>query len=225
VKTVGGADGRIYEFWSARQRMGKTTALRSRAVDLARTPSVSSVFWPDLKGEIDPRRLPLKSVAIWHSMSDYYNAEELPRLVVWRLGHDPDAYRPMFALAGALGDIAVLIDEAYEFAPSGARFTGPDELRAIVLAGAHLPREEDGVMRPCHLIVAAQYPRSIHHLMWAQAYTVMCGVSSGENTFQWLRANFSTPSFDAVTAVAELDPYEWVTLRGARPRLPGYGKI
>lgn len=224
MKVVGFENGRVYEFWTAKQRAGKTTAIKARAVDLARHPSVHSVWILDRLGEWAPRDLPLASVVIWHDLADLARANEMPRLVIWRRGQDAEAYTSILAEAIALGDIAIFIDEAYQFAPSGARWTGTDELQSIVLAGAHLPRRDDRELRPCHLVVAAQYPKSVHHLMWAQAYTIMVGASSGENTFEWLRQNFSTPDYDAPARVAALPLYSWECVRGKRPALPGYGK-
>jgi hypothetical protein len=210
----------VYEFWTARQRAGKTFALRARAVDLARHPSVLSVWILDRLGEWYPHELPLASCVVCSDLPALLRASEMPRCVIFRLGQDPHAYTSILKAAADLGDVCVVIDEAYDFAPSGARFTGSDELRAIVLAGAHLPRAEDGEMRPVHLLVAAQYPKSVHHLLWSQAYTVIVGVSSGDNTFEWLRSNFSTPDYDAVVAVASLPLYSWECVRGEMPHLP-----
>jgi hypothetical protein len=225
LKVVGHENGRVYEFWTARQRAGKTTAIKCRAVDMALHPSVHSVWVLDRLGEWNPRDLrPVKSVAIWHDLGELRHASEMPRIVVWRCGQDAAAYTSILREAAALGDIVVILDEAYEFAPGGAAWTGTPELRAIVLAGAHLPRKSDGELRPCHLIIAAQYPKSCHHQMWAQSYTIMCGLSAGENTFQWLRSNFSRPDYDAAGRVSSLHLYEWECVRGERPALPGYGK-
>ena len=219
MKVAGGRDGRVYEFWSARQRAGKTTALRSRAVAMARAPSVHSVWVLDRLGEWSPSELPIASCVIWHDVGELDRADEMPRLVIWRLGSAVEPYTAVLRAAIEEGDVCVIMDEAYDFAPSGARFTGTDELRSIVLAGAHLPRRGDRELRPCHLIVAAQYPRSVHHLVWAQAYTVIVGLSSGENTFEWLRANFSTPSYDAAARVSALELYRWECVRGDMPQI------
>lgn len=224
MKVVGIKNGRVYELWCAKQRAGKTTAIKCRAVDLARHPSVASVWVLDRLGEWTPGDLPIKSCVVWRDLSELRRSDELPRLVIWRRGSDAAAYLSILQEAIAIGDVAIIIDEAYEFAPSGARWTGSDDLQSIVLAGAHLPRRADGELRPCHLVVACQYPKTIHHLMWSQAYTIMVGASSGENTFEWLRANFSTPDYDAPGAVARLKLYRWECVRGDRPSLPGYPK-
>jgi DNA helicase HerA-like ATPase len=161
----------------------------------------------------------LQSVAIVRSTSAYLQLEEIPRVVIWQLGRHVSQYvRPMLE-AVELGDVAIVLDEAYEYAPSGARWTGPDVLRDIVLAGRHLARA-DGEIRPTHLVVATQYPRTVHHLIWSQAYTVMVGVVAGEQTASWLRDNFGD---QALAAVRELKPYQWQAVAGVRPEMPGYG--
>jgi hypothetical protein len=219
------AGGRVYEFWSARQRQGKTTAARSRVVDLAHHASVKGVWVLDRLGEWRPRDLPLRSCVVCHSIGEFEALDTFPRCVIWHLGANAENYQGVLREAIRVGDIALVLDEAYEFAPSGSRWTGSEELRDIVLAGAHLARESDGEMRPTHLIVLTQYPKTVHHLLWAQAYVVMVGVSSGSQTFAWLRENFSTPDYDAEAAVSALRDYEWENVRGERPALPGYGKI
>lgn len=217
--------GRVYEFWTGRQRVaGKTTALRSRVRWLAHRKSISSVWVFDRLGEWsrpdNVKRLGIRSVRVYDRERDYVIDEELPRVVVWRLGTDPDRYGRVLAEARAIGDVAIVLDEAYEFAPTGSRWTGSIILREIVLAGAHLPRRSDGEMRPTHLIVAAQFPKSVHHLVWSQAYTVMAGRLSGKNSFDWLRDNFGE---EIESRARDLDPYHWICVHGTRPDMPGYG--
>lgn len=215
---------RIFEFWAGRQLIaGKTTALRARARWLASKASVRAVWWLGLgmKVETEKFELPPESVRVYESFADYLNDGEFRRIVVWQLGEDPSEYTAVIQEASELGDIALIIDECYEFAPAGAVWTGSHALKRVVLAGRHLPRRVDGEDRPTHLLIAAQYPRTVHHLVWSQAATVMCGVLSGENSFDWVRSNFGRT---ALAQVQALKPHEWLMLFGEkRPALPGYG--
>jgi hypothetical protein len=171
-----------------------------------------------------PRDLPVRSCVICRSIGEWDSLDEFPRVTIWRLGSRAEAYTPLFREAVALGDVAIILDEGYEFAPAGSSWTGREELREIVLAGAHLARASDGDLRPTHLLVATQYPRTVNLLLWSQAYTVMVGVSSGDATFKWLRENFDAPKYSASEVVARLKPYQWECVRGERPALPGYGR-
>lgn len=214
---------RMFEFYAGRQRQaGKSTALRARARWCARKASVRAVWWLDIGNEVDPARfhLPPESVRVYRSVSDYHADDEFPRVVVWKLGENVDDYTPVIVEAVELGDVALFVDEFYEFAPSGMGWTGSRVLRKVVLAGAHQSRRDDGAIRPTHLFVATQYPRSIHHLVWSQAATVMCGVLSGEQSYDWVKANFGK---EALAKVQALRPHEWICLFGKRPELPGYG--
>ncbi len=226
MRVVAEKEGRIYEFWTGRQRVaGKTTALRSRVRWLAGHRSVLSVWVFDRLNEWGRpdalARLGVRSTAIYRRFSDYHDAEEHPRVVIWQLGAAAANYDRVLAEAAQLGDVAIVLDEAYEFAEAGGSWTGSEVLRSIVFAGAHLPRRRDGEMRPTHLIVACQYPKSVHSQIWQQAYTVMVGVLAGKAAFTWVRDNFG----DEVEGYArDLKPFEWLCVHGERPELPGYGK-
>lgn len=210
---------RVFEFWCARQGTGKTTALRSRVRSLAKMRSVVSVWVFDRLNEWVPKSLGLNSVEVVRSIAQYLSLDCIPRVVIWQLGRHVSQYvRPMVE-AVELGDVVVVIDEAYEYAPTGARWTGPEILRDIVLAGRHLPRA-DGAIRPTHLIVATQYPRTVHHLVWSQAYCVMVGLTSGEQTAAWLRDNYGDKALETARA---LKPYQWAAVHGEKPPMPGYG--
>jgi hypothetical protein len=222
VRTVN-KEERMFEFYAGCQLLaGKSTALRARARWCASKASVKSSWWLDIGNEVDPARfhLPPAAVRVYRSTSEYFADEEFPRVAVWKLGEDVESYTPVIAEAVELGDIALFIDEFYEFAPSGMGWTGSKILRRVVLAGRHQPRRDDGDIRPTHLFIATQYPRTIHHLVWSQAATVMCGVLSGEQSYDWVRANFGK---EQLVRVKALKNHEWLCLKGTRPALPGYG--
>jgi hypothetical protein len=227
MRVVAEQEGRIYECWFGRQRVaGKTTALRARVRWLARHTSVQSVWVLDRGREWgrpeNIRRLKVASVALYRSFSDYHADGEIPRVVLWQLGPRAESYTRVLSEAASLGDVAIVIDEAYEFAEAGSTWTGSEILRSIVFAGAHLERREDGEMRPCHLIVAAQYPKSIHYAIWQQAYTVMVGQLAGKSSFTWIRDNHGE---EMEERARKLKPFEWLMVHGRqRPELPGYGK-
>lgn len=211
---------RVFEVWVGEQRSGKTTALRARVRWLARMRSVTSVWVLDRLREWTPGQLGLTSCVVCRSLADYLKQrEEIPRVIIWQLGTDVAAYERVLGEAVYLGRIALVVDEAYEWAPAGATWTGSKTLREIVLAGRHL---EDGAGELCetHLLIAAQYPRSMHHLMWSQANVVMVGRFSGENTSRWLAQNFGKPTLARCAALPE---FGWCAVRGERPPLSGYG--
>lgn len=210
---------RAFEMWIGEQASGKTTALRARVRCLAHMRSVTSVFVFDRLREWSPAALGIKSCEIYRRHADYLAKEEIPRVVIWQLGSAVDPYERVIAEAVRLGDCAIVIDEAYEFAPTGATWTGSHILRECVLAGRHLQRH-DGELRPVHLIIATQYPKSVHHLMWSQANAIIVGRFSGENTSSWIVANFGK---EHLTACEKLKLYHWHACRGEMPDLPGYG--
>jgi hypothetical protein len=210
---------RVYELWIGAQKSGKTTALRARVRWLAHMRSVTSVWVFDRLNEWQPGQLGLKSCSVYKHTSDFLRNDEIPRVVIWKLGTEIAPYESVLAEAVRLGDVAIVLDEAYEWAPAGAVWTGSHVLREIVLAGRHL-EAVDGELHATHLIVAAQYPKSMHLLLWSQAYTVLVGKFSGEATAEWIRGNFGKTALSECEALGQ---FRWTAVRGERPDLPGYG--
>jgi hypothetical protein len=160
-------------------------------------------------------------------VADYlaHDSEHVPPVIVWQLGKDVEPYSEVFAEAIYIGDVALLIDECYKFAPAGPRWTGSDDLERICLSGRHLENSE-GEQQRIHLILALQYPRTMHHLLWSQADEVYCGQIIGEQSRQWVHRNFYRADFDALAYVDQIERYDFVPLlepdRGL-PELPRYG--
>jgi hypothetical protein len=210
---------RIFETWIARQRAGKTTALRSRVRALYRDTGIRSVWVLDALGEW-PDGLGLADV-VEVDRASYLDktSHGFPRVCLWRV--DPDDKLTIAFIwqeAVAQGDIALILDEASLYAP-GPHWTGEPMLKRIVLQGRHLP-DMCGKLRPTHLIVAVQYPRLVNHLVWSQSPVIMVGQVAGESTRKWIASNFGDP------ILAEADrvrPFGWIAVRGIKPSMPGYG--
>ena len=202
---------RVYEIWIGEQTSGKTFQLRNAIKSLSTRKSIDCIFICDRLGEFGdlPR---CEIVRDWSDMSRF---DELPRIISFQFGPDAEAYNIVFREAIEQGNVCIVLDEGYEFAPGGASWRGAQELKAIMFSGRHL-RNIAGKLCPIHLIVAAQYPKSIYHQFWGQANCVMCGVISGENTRNWIKGNFGEVQLKAVDM---LNKWEWFPLRG-RPACP-----
>jgi len=224
-RAVSGANQRYYEVWVGRQRSGKTTALRARARALAADPAVSSVWILDRTNEW-PGRFEYEFTR-YASVADYLADEDpdLPRVIVWQCGHDPAAYDEVWTEAIEVGNVAIIADECYQFAPAGPKFSGSPDLERICLSGRHLQNAE-GEHCVTHLVLALQYPRTMHHLLWSQAEEVYCGLIMGEQSRTWVKHAFDRSDFAALDAVDQVDRYDFVPLiepEKGLPDLPGYG--
>ena len=201
---------RHYEIWIGEQSSGKTHQLRRRIRVLEQKHRITAVFVCDRLNEYGD----LGEVV--HNFGDYAAAsdETIPRVVVFQFGPSAEDYELVFREALELGGCVIVLDEAYEFAPTGHVWRS-DQLKMVVLSGRHLPNAE-GKECVTHLLVATQYPRSVHHQLWGQARTVMVGKIAGENARQWVKLNFGQPALDRVD---QLEPWEWRKLRGPMPEL------
>lgn len=187
---------RIFEFWTGGQASGKTWQLRRRIAELAKRPSIRSVFVCDRLGEY------LDCGEVFYKLSDFLTKEKLPRVCVFNFGIHADLYRPVFKHAIGNGKVVLILDEAYDFAPTGSSWRGADDLLQIVLAGRHLRNWENELCQ-VHLLVATQYPRQVHHSIWSQAATVCASRLTGDNAADWLRGNFGKAALEKNSLLKE----------------------
>jgi len=206
---------RHYEIWIGNQGSGKTHQLRRRARLLAANSRVDCVLICDRLNEWgDFERLQAR---VYNHYADFVGdmGEGIPRVAIFQLGVDADAYDLVLLWAVRQGNCAVLLDEAYAFAPSGSTWRGSDVLQRIVFSGRHLSNE---IGEECvtHLLIGAQYARTMDHSLWEQARVIMCGRVEGKTQEQWIRENFGEEKWASVKRLGE---HEWTALRGSRPAL------
>jgi len=223
---------RIYEFWIAKQKSGKTTVIRARIRALINDPNIKSIWVLDRLEEF-PGNLDYEFQR-YGKFSDYladaYDEEDsgnMPQLILWQMGENPENYREVFREAMMQGDILLVLDEASEFSPAGPGWRGSTALRSICLRGRHL-QTYDGELARTHLIIATQYPRMMNHLLWDQSENIYCGIVSGELNLTWVKQNFGKEALEAVEAQKrfEFTEIQWYKERGFEnklPPLPGYG--
>lgn len=207
---------RIFEFWVGAQSSGKTYQLRKRARAVADRPSIRRVVVVAPPGE-------------WSDVADRISLADMDRaLVDWggprrpvlplvELG-DPVALERILRVCAAWGDCAVVLDESAFWIPSSLstealRQRSPALMRALV-RGRHLERS-DGMERPLHLIIAAQYPKSVHLLVRDQARTVMVSRPDGDATRDWIRADAGRVAMDRAQSLGD---HQWTPIRGRDPR-------
>ena len=201
---------RIFEFWTGGQASGKTYQLKRRIDELSRRKTIKSVFVCDRIGEY------LENGQVFYKFSDYLSMDKMPRVCVFALGLEPRAYDRIFKEAITQGDVVVVIDEGYEFAPAGAQWRGCVDLQRIVLAGRHLQNCQNQ-MRAVHLLVATQYPRQVHHSLCSQAAVVCSSRLLGDNATDWIRGNFGQA---AAAENATLKEHVFQVLRPENGKLP-----
>jgi len=206
---------RIFEIWCGEQRSGKTYQLADRIAALRVRPSIRCVLVFDRLGEY--------ASSVEHGDEPYTAHDKfiadvaergVPAVAVLQYGTEATPYWPAFSWAIREGDCVCVLDEAREFCPPGSSWRGAPHLREIVFAGRHL-RNAAGSMCVAGLIVATQYPRSVHHDVHEQAETVMVSRLRGENGRAWVLGNFGAPELERVDA---LDFQRWACLRGRDPR-------
>lgn len=200
---TGSANRRLFCAYVGAQGTGKTYQLGERILDLRSDEAVTSVFVLDRLREFsEPTARPVSSRAEYLRMIEKCDGT-IPRAVSFQLGLENDDYQWVLDEAIELGDVAIVIDEAYSFLPSGQPIKEP--WKSIVFAGRHLDTA-DGRSRPCHLVLATQYPRTVHAEVWSQANEVWCSRLVGDRARFWIRDYYGT---DEADAVAELAPREW----------------
>jgi len=206
---------RVYDFYVGRQSSGKTFTLKRRANYLAYRTRATSVFVLDTQYEWSDVWPDALSVESWGDyLAEMHEREFYPPVVVFQLGIEPDAYREVFLEAIAVGDVVLVIDEAYTFAPAGSTWRGDSDLRRIVYAGRHL-RNADGELSTVGIIAATQRPRSVHLDLWTQANNIVTTRVEGDNVRKWIAENFGS---EHLAPVADLPQYRWHVLRGSMPR-------
>jgi hypothetical protein len=208
-------DKRIFELWLGSQASGKTFALNRRIHQLARSDLVSSIWVLDSTGEwpLDTSIDDLVVIEAWH---EYRNlGDELPRVIVFRNALEWVTWPRLVEEAQAQGKVLLVIDEAYNWLPSAGALE--PSARSAILSGRHLPAL-DRRLYPLHIIAAAQYPRSVHHLLHEQAPVIITGRLEGELAESWVVGNFGREAWEHVAA---LEQWQFVTLRGERPAAPG----
>jgi len=204
---------RTYEIWIGGQASGKTYNLRKRAIYLSRLRSIQGVFICDRLNEYQPKDMP--GARRYRAFADYLMDDELPRIAIFQLDANALEYIPVFREAINQGDIALVLDEAYSFAPSGGgRFSGCEELQSIVYSGRHLLNVENE-LRPTHLLVGVQYPKTIYHGIWQQSRTILASKLAGKANKNWVVDNFGDN--DWITN-QRLQQYQFKALRGNLPK-------
>lgn len=204
---------RIFECWLGQQASGKTFALNRRIDTVAGLRAVSSVWVLDVTGEWLGLREGDPVVSSW---AEYYQSgDHLPRVLVFRDALDWVGWPRLVEEAQAQGRVCLVLDEVYNWLPASKPLE--PAARSAVLAGRHLPAL-DRKLYPLHLIVAAQYPRSVHHLLTEQANTIVAGRMEGELAESWVRGNFGPDRWDEIQA---LDEHAFMVLRGERPKAKG----
>ena len=209
---------RIFELWVGSQRSGKTYQLRRRALALAERPMIRTVHviappgeWLDIcdsPGAIDPLLVDLAEwstqtgILLWDVPLDEHGRGDRRRL------------DRVLEIAVGVGDCAVVIDEAWSHAPPGQQWRGSGRLLDVIVRGRHL-ETWGGDLRPTHILMATQYPRSIHHQIREQADTIMIGRLHGDLSHQWVRAHCGS---DAERRVRRLGEYQWTAGLGRDPR-------
>jgi hypothetical protein len=138
----------------------------------------------------------------WDQYVAYCDNDEMPKVCVFHFGVDGEAYEEVFREAISLGHVALFLDEAYEYAPTGSTWTGPPELKRICLQGRHL-RNFKGDLCPCHLFASAQYARTLHPRIWAEARTVYVGRIEGEADKKWVKENFGEEKLRKVESLRQ----------------------
>jgi hypothetical protein len=209
---------RIFELWCGHQGSGKTYRLKRRALFLASRSSIRSVFILDFKNDYVAEAQWFKQHAeteVFRSMGDLVdyvreNDGHFPRICICRCEPGDSFYMSMLDLAIIEGSVALIIDEIWLAAPSGARWTGAESLQKIVLAGRNL-ENANGDLCKVHLLVAVQYPRSAHALFTDQCRVIKCSRMEGERSKSWVKDNFGQK---ALSDNQRLGPHQFQDLRG-----------
>ncbi len=214
---------------------GKTT-LERRWTDALLSSSLTSIFvldaWDD---EIWDDAGP-----ICHDVVDYRAAcrelaeqrgraggELIPRRAVWRCGVEPQGYATPLRLAVDEGHVLVVFCECDAWFPAGNRpwpvqsVREDVTMRDLILRGrAHIPNRA-GERCAFHWIADTQYPQETAPLIRKVANPILCSSIEGAETLDWIRRNCGRGGRgkELATRVQNLEPHEWIALRGAMPRL------
>lgn len=211
---------REYRIYLGEQKCGKTYELHEEVRYFAERGC--TVFVCDIQREFGNEG---KVFPSFEKYERYTKRAGLPAVCVFQFGSDAEAYRDVFAEAirEATADedttVCVVVDEFYNHAPVGARWTGGDDLREILLAGRHVTNY-DGDIACVHVVGAMQYPHTSHLLVWQQAESIVVGKARGDRFYSWLAKNHGS---DVVDQARRLEAREWLCVDGD-PR-PGSGAM
>lgn len=197
---------RHFIFLAGEQASGKTFQITHAVRWFAARPQVHAVFVCDRLGEYVDEGEVFTSFAQY---VQYCIDKPIPRVCVFCFGMDRAPYYQVEQEAIDEGNVCLVIDEAWEFSPSGSSWRGGPALKEIVFAGRHLPNRQ-GKLCKVHLVVAAQYPRRCHLDMHQQANCVLASSLEGENARDWVKQNFKPGSLERVD---KLQQWEWTVLR------------
>lgn len=210
---------RVFEVWFGSQSSGKTYQLKRRARALAERKTIRRVIvvapWGEWRDTADPTAI--------EDLEDDLQDWDRPRApVVVRVDAeglgDPIVLERIMRQACRYGDTAVIVDEGASWIPAS---WSTDTLRKslprtydVILRGRHIERI-DGEIRPTHLIVAAQYPRSVHHLVYGQASVIMVARPHGQHVKDFIRGHGDDHSLPRALALGQ---YQWTPIKGRDPR-------
>ena len=201
---------RIYECYIAPQFGGKTYTIKKRIRELRTRRGIKCIFVFDRLGEYTNDGEVVKSFGHYIEVA----RDGIPRVVVCQCGLAVSDYDLFFDEIINLGNCMLILDEGYKWAPQSTKWSGNPDLENIVYAGRHL-RNFDGRLAPTHLIVGAQYPKTMYHGLWSQASVIRVGSIGevqGEHTRNWVKENFGKPHLEKVD---NLKKWKFHTVRGA----------
>jgi hypothetical protein len=209
---------RIFEVWWGQQATGKTYQLRRRATALSQRPSIRRVIvcapvgeWRDIAD--------LVSVSDLDYATQDYHAPRPPVVVSDLDLADHAGLERVARKLTQVGDCAWILDEAALWLPSNWTVetlrTRMPKVFAVLVRGRHIERLVDYQERPTHLIVAAQYAKSVHLIAREQAAVVMVSRPSGAAASDYIRDEAGP---EALAGARALSQYQWTAIRGRDPR-------
>jgi len=203
---------REFTFLVGQQHTGKTYQMIRAIKHYEQRKRIRCTFVVDPHGEMARLDWQGHDVALCRIEADFYEEcakreDQIPRIVL--MSEPAAAYR----LCIEIGNCVLVVDEAYNECPAGSTWRGDDNLKTIVLRGRHIVAA-DGKQYPCQVIMACQYPRSVHLLIYEQAEAVLCSKLRGEQARGWVRAYAGE---DALEQTDNLEELQWAVVTGRRP--------
>lgn len=193
---------------------GKSVFAVGWARDLGQQGSIRSVFYFD----------PVNRLRACEGFEHFYSVEQFfswlhehehwPRLAMFHLGDRPEFYVPLFKHSTHHGGIAIFVDEAARFFPSGKHLVPEAERIASLCRG--LP-DHDGVPRKHYLILASQRATGIEPSIRDNCDLVLVGRLRGKGDQDWARSIYDV---DALDHIAKLEPHQWHVLEPAGGTVP-----